>query len=139
MANTTFAASLRATLIDFLAPLREAAADPEAMVTWLASLGYTTAVSNDPSLKQIAGSVESIAQSLNALDDNALSGWSGVDAVLQAGRAIGSGQVEGKAKTLGLRMKRRGARWKKANVQPMASLTCVRYSSQWEPYWAMAA
>jgi hypothetical protein len=58
---------------------------------------------------------------------------------LQAGRAIGSGQVEGKAKTLGLRLKRRGARWKKANVQPMASLTCVRHSSQWEPYWAMAA
>lgn len=58
---------------------------------------------------------------------------------LQAGRAIGSGQVEGKAKTLGLRLKRRGARWKKANVQPMASLTCVRHSSQWEPYWTMAA
>ncbi|MEW5944551.1 MAG: hypothetical protein AB1710_12010 [Pseudomonadota bacterium] len=58
---------------------------------------------------------------------------------LQAGRAIGSGQVEGKAKTLGLRLKRRGARWKKANVQPMASLVCVRHSSQWEPYWAMAA
>jgi len=58
---------------------------------------------------------------------------------LQAGRAIGSGQVEGKAKTLGLRLKRRGARWKKANVQPMASLTCVRRSSQWDPYWAMAA
>ena len=29
---------------------------------------------------------------------------------LQAGRAIGSGQVEGQAKTLGLRLKRRGAR-----------------------------
>lgn len=58
---------------------------------------------------------------------------------LQAGRAIGSGQVEGKAKTLGLRLKRRGARWNKANVQPMASLTCVRHSSQWETYWAMAA
>jgi len=58
---------------------------------------------------------------------------------LQAGRAIGSGQVEGKAKTLGLRLKRRGARWKTANVQPMASLTCVRHSCQWEPYWAMAA
>ncbi len=30
---------------------------------------------------------------------------------LKAGRAIGSGQVEGEAKTLGLRLKRRGARW----------------------------
>jgi len=58
---------------------------------------------------------------------------------LKAGRAIGSGQVEGKAKTLGLRLKRRGARWNKCNVVPMASLVCVRHSSQWDPYWAMAA
>jgi hypothetical protein len=58
---------------------------------------------------------------------------------LQAGQAIGSGQVEGEAKTLGLRLKRRGARWNKANVLPMASLVCVRHTSQWEPYWAMAA
>jgi hypothetical protein len=57
---------------------------------------------------------------------------------LQAGRAIGSGQVEGQAKTLGLRLKARGARWRRGNVQPMASLVCVRHSSQWEPYWALA-
>ena len=48
---------------------------------------------------------------------------------LGAGRAIGSGQVEGKAKTLGLRLKARGARWNRRNVQPMASLVCVRHSS----------
>ena len=58
---------------------------------------------------------------------------------LAAGRAIGSGQVEGEAKTLGLRLKRRGARWKRGNVRPMASLVCVRHTYQWEPYWAMAA
>jgi hypothetical protein len=58
---------------------------------------------------------------------------------LRAGRAIGSGQVEGQAKTLGLRLKARGARWDRRNVLPMASLVCVRHSSQWEPYWAMAA
>jgi len=58
---------------------------------------------------------------------------------LSAGRAIGSGQVEGQAKTLGLRLKLRGARWNKINVQPMASLVCVRHSSQWTPYWQMAA
>jgi hypothetical protein len=58
---------------------------------------------------------------------------------LKAGRAIGSGQVEGKAKTLGLRLKRRGARWNKCNVAPMASLVCVRHCSQWDAYWAMAA
>ncbi len=58
---------------------------------------------------------------------------------LQVGRAIGSGQVEGKAKTLGLRLKRRGARWNRCNVVKMASLVCVRHSSQWECYWHMAA
>ena len=58
---------------------------------------------------------------------------------LQAGRAIGSGQVEGQAKTLGLRLKRRGARWNRCHVLPMASLVCVRHSSQWEAYWALAA
>lgn len=58
---------------------------------------------------------------------------------LGAGRAIGSGQVEGKAKTLGLRLKARGARWCSRNVLPMASLVCVRHSSQWEAYWAVAA
>jgi hypothetical protein len=58
---------------------------------------------------------------------------------LQAGRAIGSGQVEGKAKTLGLRLKLRGARWNLKNVQPMASLVCVRRSCQWDAYWALAA
>jgi hypothetical protein len=58
---------------------------------------------------------------------------------LQAGRAIGSGQVEGEAKTLGLRLKRRGARWNRRNVQPMASLVCVRHTCQWDTYWTMAA
>ena len=54
---------------------------------------------------------------------------------LQAGRAIGSGQVEGEAKTLGLRLKRRGARWNRRNVPPMASLVCVRHTTQWNAYW----
>jgi hypothetical protein len=56
---------------------------------------------------------------------------------LAAGRAIGSGQVEGQAKTLGLRLKARGARWRRCNVLPMSSLVCVRHSSQWDAYWAL--
>lgn len=57
---------------------------------------------------------------------------------LNAGRAIGSGQVEGQAKTLGLRLKARGARWNIRNVRPMASLVCVRHSPhQWTAYWAV--
>ncbi len=58
---------------------------------------------------------------------------------LGSGRAIGSGQVEGQAKTLGLRLKSRGARWLGRNVLPMASLVCVRHSAHWEAYWALAA
>jgi len=58
---------------------------------------------------------------------------------LANGRAIGSGMVEGQAKTLGLRLKCRGARWRRKNVRPMASLVCVRNSPQWEPYWVLAA
>jgi hypothetical protein len=58
---------------------------------------------------------------------------------LQTGRAIGSGVVEGQAKTLGLRLKARGARWRMRNVQSMTALVCVRSSDQWEAYWAQAA
>jgi len=58
---------------------------------------------------------------------------------LSSGRAIGSGVVEGEAKTLGLRLKSRGARWRLKNVGSMASLVCVRHSSQWDSYWSLAA
>ena len=58
---------------------------------------------------------------------------------LPSGRAIGSGQVEGAATTLGLRLKRRGACWNKGNVQPMASLVCVHPTCQWDAYWTMTA
>jgi hypothetical protein len=60
-------------------------------------------------------------------------------AQLAGGRAIGSGAVEGMAKTLGLRLKARGARWLRKNVRPMASLVCVRNSIQWDAYWNLAA
>lgn len=58
---------------------------------------------------------------------------------LAAGQAIGSGVVEGWAKTLGLRLKARGARWRKANVQRIASLGCVRNGDQWSAYWSPAS
>jgi hypothetical protein len=59
--------------------------------------------------------------------------------MLEQGRVIGSGAVEGQAKTLNLRLKRRGARWNRSNVQPLASLVCVRHSPQFDAYWAFAA
>lgn len=58
---------------------------------------------------------------------------------LAAGQPIGSGTVEGQAKTLGLRLKARGARWKKKHVRGMTALVCVRHSSQWSAYWSQAA
>jgi hypothetical protein len=58
---------------------------------------------------------------------------------LAAGEPIGSGVVEGWAKTLGLRLKARGARWRLKHVQAMAALGCVANSDQWQAYWSLAA
>jgi len=58
---------------------------------------------------------------------------------LATGKAIGSGVVEGAAKTLGLRLKARGARWKHKNARAMAALVCVRHGQEWSSYWKAAA
>jgi hypothetical protein len=54
---------------------------------------------------------------------------------LAEGRAIGSGLVEGSIKTVGLRVKARGARWRLENVDKMAGLCCLRHSTFWDAYW----
>lgn len=58
---------------------------------------------------------------------------------LAAGEAIGSGAVEGAAKTLGLRLKARGARWRHKNARAMAALICCRHTDQWDLYWKRAS
>ena len=58
---------------------------------------------------------------------------------LAAGEAIGSGVVEGAAKTLGLRLKARGARWRHKNARAMAALICCRHTHQWSLFWSRAA
>jgi hypothetical protein len=59
---------------------------------------------------------------------------------LHAGRPIGSGMVEGAAAhMIGKRLKQTGARWRKTNVNRMASLCCLTYSDAWETYWSLAA
>lgn len=58
---------------------------------------------------------------------------------LASGDAIGSGVVEGAAKTLGLRLKTRGARWKQKNARAMAALICCRHTDQWELFWNRTA
>jgi hypothetical protein len=57
--------------------------------------------------------------------------------MLRDGRSIGSGAIEGLAKTLGNRLKRRGARWKKQHVKPMAALILLRHSPHWDNFWTM--
>jgi hypothetical protein len=58
---------------------------------------------------------------------------------LASGQAIGSGVVEGAAKTLGLRLKARGARWKHKNARAMAGLVCVRNGQEWSRFWQTVA
>jgi hypothetical protein len=58
---------------------------------------------------------------------------------LAAGEAIGSGVVEGAARTLGLRLKARGARWHHKNARAMAALICCRQTDQWDLFWKRAA
>jgi hypothetical protein len=56
---------------------------------------------------------------------------------LYTGQSIGSGMVEGAAKTLvGRRLKQTGARWEVENVNRMAELCCLTYSDHWDLYWA---
>ena len=55
---------------------------------------------------------------------------------LSAGLVIGSGMVEGNVKTLGLRLKARGARWKVGNVGRMAALIGLHHSHHWNAYWS---
>lgn len=58
---------------------------------------------------------------------------------LAAGRAIGSGQVEGAIKQLiNLRLKRTGARWRPDAVGPLVELIALSDSPEWPHFWAAA-
>lgn len=55
---------------------------------------------------------------------------------LAAGRAIGSGQVEGACKNLvGRRLKQTGACWRVHRANRLAVLCSLLYANQWKPYW----
>lgn len=59
---------------------------------------------------------------------------------LLEGRVIGSGQVEGACKHwIGRRLKQTGARWRIERANRMAGLCALKYSDQWNSYWATAA
>jgi len=58
---------------------------------------------------------------------------------LGAGRAIGSGQVEGACKNLiGARLKQTGARWSECRVNWMGVVCSLAYGDQWDDYWEQA-
>ena len=55
---------------------------------------------------------------------------------LAAGRAIGSGQVEGACKNLvGRRLKQTGACWRVERANRLAVICALLYSNQWKAYW----
>lgn len=59
---------------------------------------------------------------------------------LAEGRVIGSGQVEGACKHwIARRLKQTGARWRIERANRMADLCALKYSHQWDTYWATAA
>lgn len=58
---------------------------------------------------------------------------------LAEGRTIGSGLIEGQVKTLGLRLKARGARWVERNAEKMAALVGLSHSTLWDTYWSLQA
>jgi hypothetical protein len=56
---------------------------------------------------------------------------------LAEGRTIGSGQVEGACKHwIGRRLKQTGARWHNERATRMAGLCALKYTDQWNTYWA---
>ena len=58
---------------------------------------------------------------------------------LAEGRSIGSGLIEGQVKTLGLRLKARGARWVERDAERMAALVGLSHGTLWDTYWSLAA
>lgn len=58
---------------------------------------------------------------------------------LARGLPIGSGLVEGAAKTIiGRRLKLNSCRWLPARAENMAALCCVLYNDQWQEFWNAA-
>lgn len=58
---------------------------------------------------------------------------------LYRGQSIGSGQIEGAAKSMvGRRLKINSCRWREANVNKMCGLAAAFYSNCWAEYWNAA-
>ncbi|MGH9886668.1 MAG: hypothetical protein ACREBE_14130, partial [bacterium] len=89
MAND-LATSLQALLVDFLKPLDEVARDGSALAEWLASLGYTSAISRDPALLQIAQHGQAVLAKVQAFDAKTLESTDGLVSLLATAREVGT-------------------------------------------------
>lgn len=58
---------------------------------------------------------------------------------LATGRSIGSGAVEGLARTAGRRLKVPGRGWLERSVDPMAALVCTVDTTEWDALWESLA
>jgi len=54
---------------------------------------------------------------------------------LASGKSIGSGAVEGLARTAGRRLKVPGRGWLERSVDPMAALACTVNTAEWDVLW----
>jgi hypothetical protein len=54
---------------------------------------------------------------------------------LAAGRAIGSGAIEGACKKIGTRLKLNNARWRIRRAERFGALLCPEYAEQTAAYW----
>ncbi len=82
--NTAF----RDALLDFLAPLDEAAQDPVALEAWLAQLGHTAAISGAPEVSGVFAHAGDLRAQLAAINPDTLESLSGLRSLLQSGREV---------------------------------------------------
>ena len=58
---------------------------------------------------------------------------------LKAGKAIGSGAIEGACKKIGTRLKLNSARWRTRRAERFGALLCLEYTDQSGAYWSSKA
>lgn len=58
---------------------------------------------------------------------------------LKAGKAIGSGAIEGACKKIGTRLKLNSARWRTRRAERFGALLCLEYADQSAAYWSSKA
>ncbi len=83
-----FISVFRDALLDFLAPLDEAANNPAVLQAWLAQLGHTAAISGAPELSEIFAHAGALRATLAGLNPSSLQTLAGLQSLLQSGRDV---------------------------------------------------